>query len=125
MIQIADVIPQATPIQLSNGVIYAAMALYFIDRVVSIGTSLAQNRKDVMSRAEIEKEHARLQNEISQVDMERREVSEKIFGKIDVLGNSVAAGMNDVARALGKLEGTHEIAHTIKAAMENCVRHNR
>ena len=101
---------------LSNTVIAAAVVLYFADRIISILVSLRSTSKDTMSRAETERELARLEAQQAKI----ADIHQRLFDKIDELGNSVNIALADVSRSIGKLEGSTEVAKSIQDVIKNC-----
>ena len=122
---ISEIIPTASNAMLSNGVIAFAVLLYFADRLLSIFTNLRRSKEAVMPKVELLRELARLEVNIETVRRERKESSASLFDEIKILSTSVSTSLTDVARAIGRLEGGHEIAAAIKSSIETLVRNAR
>ena len=114
---IADVIPAASSTVITSTVMGVAVALYFLDRIISIFTNLARTKIDTMPKSQLIGELQRIEKKVDEVRNERREVSKELFDKVEQLSHSISNSMSDLSRAIGRLEGGQEVASSIRDAI--------
>jgi len=116
---IADVIPAASSSVITSTVMGVAVALYFLDRIISIFTNLARTKIDTMPKSQLIGELQRIEKKVDEVRNERREVSKELFDKVEQLSHSISNSMSDLSRAIGRLEGGQDVASAICDAIHN------
>jgi len=118
-----------TDATLVNGTLFSVSALIIVDRAVSIWTNLRASRDPSMSKEQIEERLAamtatlaRLEGEIRAVDEARSRDVRLVCDQIREQNQSISSALNDVARAMGRIEGGQEVARAIKDGFENLSR---
>jgi len=121
--------PTMTDATLVNGTLFSVSALIIVDRAVSIWTNLRASRDPSMSKEQIEERLAamtatlaRLEGEIRAVDEARSRDVRLVCDQIREQNQSISSALNDVARAMGRIEGGQEVARAIKDGFENLSR---
>jgi hypothetical protein len=121
--------PAMTDATMLNGTAFTVGALVIVDRIVSIWTNLRRGVAPSMPREQIEERFAahresvlRLEKEIGEVDEARSRDVRLVCDQIRELNQSIGAAMNDVSRAMGRIEGGQEIARAIKEGFEHLAR---
>lgn len=118
---LADIFPTAGPGLIASIVIGLWAVINFVNTTMDIVMKFRAGSADTMPTVQLNEKFSQiakmvtdLEKDLNAVRQERREVSDKLFGEIRSLTSSVNSSMNDVARAIGRLEGSHELAQSIK-----------
>ena len=110
---------------LVNGTLFTASILVAVDRLVSIWANLRSGRAAVIPKEQLEErcnahrsQMDALQEQIDAVDESRSRDVRLLCEKVETSNHSVSAALNDVARAMGRIEGGQEVARAIKEGFE-------
>jgi predicted RNA-binding protein YlqC (UPF0109 family) len=114
---LADILPQMSPGGSLDFFLGLVALVVLADRVVSIWSNLHSARTDTMPRTAIREELLRLERKIDEVNADRKESSHDLHNKIEGLGKSIQIALSDLGRVIGKLEGSNQMADTIKQAI--------
>ena len=110
---------------LVSGTVFSAGVLVAIDRLVSIWANLRAGRAAVIPKEQLEErcnahrlKMEELQEQIAEVDAARSRDVRLLCDKVETSNHSVSTALNDVARAMGRVEGGQEMARAIKEGFE-------
>ena len=123
--------PVLTDTAVVSGTVWTIGGIVIMDRLVSIWSNIKRGSTATMSKEEVEerlavqdKEMARLGAEIREVDGARSRDVRMICDQLRGMDKSISAAMNDISRAMGRVEGGQEIARAIKDGLEQLARNN-
>ena len=118
-------LPPMSDATLVNGTLFTASILVAVDRLVSIWANLRSGRAAVIPKEQLEErcnahrsQMDALQEQIDAVDESRSRDVRLLCEKVETSNHSVSAALNDVARAMGRIEGGQEVARAIKEGFE-------